>query len=94
MYTKIKKYTGKIQNTTYTGNVCAAPTRTVSGAKSRTAIIDGVDIDFCRGNLAGSKRNCSASRFALSLLKSFLKNSTIIRIGIHRRYSKPKKLTD
>lgn len=42
-----------------------------SGAKSLTAIIDGVEIDFCKGNLAGIRRNCSASLLALILLKSF-----------------------
>lgn len=56
---------------THAGNVGCAPTKIGSGAKSRTAIIDGVETDFCSGNLAGNNRNCSASRFALILLKSF-----------------------
>ena len=56
---------------TYTGNVDWTPAKAGSGAKSRTAIIDGVETDFCRGSLAGSSLNCSASLFALILLKSF-----------------------
>lgn len=47
-----------------------APTKNKSGAKSLTVIIDGVEIDFCKGNLCGTNR-CSASRWALILLKSF-----------------------
>lgn len=56
---------------TYIGKVGGAPIKLASAAISLTAMIDGVDIDFCRGNLAGKSRSCSASRLALSLLKSF-----------------------
>lgn len=57
---------------TYIGKVGWAPTRAGSGAKSLTAIIEGVDTDFCNGNLAGkSCLSWSASLFALILLKSF-----------------------
>lgn len=55
------------------GKVGWAPLRTGSGAKSLTAIMDGVDTDFCSGNLWGSSLICSASLLALSLLKSFCK---------------------
>lgn len=58
---------------TYIGSVGCAPTSVGSGARSLTAIIDGVEIDFCNGNLCGNNRNCSASLFALILLKSFCK---------------------
>lgn len=49
-----------------------------SGAKSRTAIMDGVEMDFCSGNLVGMRRNCSASLLAFILLKSFWKWSKSI----------------
>lgn len=42
----------------------------MSFAMSRTAMIDGVDTDFCSGSLAGSSLKLSASRLATTLLKS------------------------
>jgi hypothetical protein len=41
---------------------------------SCTAIMDGVDTDFCRGSLAGNSLKLSASLFATILLKSFCKS--------------------
>jgi hypothetical protein len=45
----------------------------MSFAMSRTAMIDGVDTDFCSGSLAGSSLKLSASRLATTLLKSLWK---------------------
>lgn len=53
---------------TYIGRVGWAPAKAGSGT---TAMIEGVETDFWRGSRWGSKRNCSASRFALILAKSF-----------------------
>lgn len=61
----ILKWVGK---TTYMGRVGCAPTSAGSGT---TAMIEGVDTDFCRGSRCGSRRSCSASLFALIFAKSF-----------------------
>lgn len=63
-----------IVNTTYTGNVTVFVSVVASGpAISRTAIIEGVEIDFCSGNRAGNNLIASASLLATMTLKSFFK---------------------
>jgi len=49
------------------------PSIATSFAMSCTAMIEGVDTDFCKGSLAGSRFKPSASLFATILLKSFCK---------------------
>ena len=56
---------------TYTGSVTVLSSETTSGTISRTAIIEGVEIDFCSGSRADNNLIFSASLLAITTLKSF-----------------------